>query len=152
MAIGDNLKRLRKEKGYTQAKLAELSDIKLGHISKLERNESDPKLTTLIKLMNALETTPDNLLLDTQSTGLTGMLKSYFNRANKLSAQDKGLLIQVIEKWLIADSLKQTIDQNFPEYFERNNDLDHEEMNQIKRHSIENLVDAEEEVEGLSKI
>ena len=151
MAIGENLKRLRKEKGYTQAKLAELSDIKLGHISKLERDESDPKLSTLVKLMNALEATPDSLLLDTQSTGLTGILKSYFNRASRLNARDKGLLIQVIEKWLIADSLKQTIDHNFPEYFERNDELDHDEMEQIKRHNIENLVDDEEEIEHMSK-
>ena len=43
MALGENLRRLRKEKGWTQHELAERAGIKLTHISTLEKVESDPQ-------------------------------------------------------------------------------------------------------------
>ncbi|WP_369817825.1 helix-turn-helix domain-containing protein, partial [Alcanivorax sp. HI0007] len=49
MALGENLKRLRKLAGLTQGELAAVADMKLGHISKLERNETDAKVSTIHK-------------------------------------------------------------------------------------------------------
>ncbi|WP_399495558.1 helix-turn-helix domain-containing protein, partial [Streptomyces sp. P9(2023)] len=44
MSIGENLKRIRRDKGWTQSELANNCGIRLGQISKIERNETDPKL------------------------------------------------------------------------------------------------------------
>ena len=43
MSIGENLKRLRRDKGWTQGELADNCGIRLGQISKIERDETDPK-------------------------------------------------------------------------------------------------------------
>lgn len=55
MKIEILLKKVRLEKGMTLEKLARLSGISKGHLSKIEREERDPKLTTLIQIALALK-------------------------------------------------------------------------------------------------
>ncbi|EOA2565072.1 helix-turn-helix domain-containing protein, partial [Vibrio vulnificus] len=64
MSIGENLKRLRRDKGWTQGELADNCGIRLGQISKIERNETDPKLSTIYAITKALDCTPNALLMD----------------------------------------------------------------------------------------
>ena len=57
------MKELRKKRGYTQQKLAELADVEYKHIQRLEsKNPCDIKLTTLNKLTKALKVGPAELL------------------------------------------------------------------------------------------
>ena len=52
----NRIKQLRKEYGYTQVKLAELSDIEDKHIQLLEsKKPSDAKISTLEKLAKAFK-------------------------------------------------------------------------------------------------
>ncbi|WP_197463351.1 helix-turn-helix domain-containing protein, partial [Alcanivorax sp. HI0007] len=74
MALGENLKRLRKLAGLTQGELAAVADMKLGHISKLERNETDAKVSTIHKLMEALNCSANDLLHVKGEAGLSQML------------------------------------------------------------------------------
>lgn len=53
-AIGALIKEKRKEKGLTQDQLAVLVSTKKQAISRLERNPSDIKLSTLLKISKAL--------------------------------------------------------------------------------------------------
>jgi transcriptional regulator with XRE-family HTH domain len=55
-------RRMRRHKGWTQGDLAERAGIKINHVSKLEQDETDPKLSTLYKLMHAFSCSPDSLL------------------------------------------------------------------------------------------
>lgn len=55
MKIEILVKKVRLEKGMTLEKLAKLSGISKGHLSKIEREERDPKLTTLIQIALALK-------------------------------------------------------------------------------------------------
>ena len=95
MALGENLRRLRKEKGWTQHELAERAGIKLTHISTLEKVESDPKLSTIIKLIGALECSPNDLLATDGPKGLAAGLRVAIEKAMRLPSQDKTLLLQV---------------------------------------------------------
>lgn len=54
MAIADNIKRIRKEKGITQKKLGELTNIAEPNIRKYENGKQNPKMETLIKIAKAL--------------------------------------------------------------------------------------------------
>lgn len=54
MAIGENIKRIRKEKGLTQKALGERCNISEGNIRKYESNRQKPKIETIQRIANAL--------------------------------------------------------------------------------------------------
>jgi len=56
------IKDLRNRKGFSQERLAEDSKLSLRTIQRIEKGESIPRGDTLIKLTQALEVTPDDLL------------------------------------------------------------------------------------------
>lgn len=55
MKIKILIKEKRKEKGITLETLSKLSGISKGHLSKIERQERDPKLSTIIQIALALK-------------------------------------------------------------------------------------------------
>lgn len=61
MKIEILVKKVRLEKNMTLETLAKLSGISKGHISKIERQERDPKLSTLIQIALALKVDIDKL-------------------------------------------------------------------------------------------
>mgnify|MGYP000188352887 CR=1 FL=1 len=63
-AFGQILKQLRKEKGFSQEKLAELCDLDRTYISMLERGKRQPTLTTIYVIGKVLDVYPP-LLIDT---------------------------------------------------------------------------------------
>ncbi|HEY8502045.1 MAG TPA: helix-turn-helix transcriptional regulator [Solirubrobacterales bacterium] len=60
--FGQNVRALRLEKGWTQEELAERSGLTPVQISRVERGVREVRLTTLLRLMSALETSPGRLL------------------------------------------------------------------------------------------
>lgn len=106
MSLGDNLKRLRRDKGLTQGELAEMSDIRLGHISKLERDIGDPKLSTIKKLCQALNVSYEALLLDPNDAGMTGIAKAIVERIENLPDNKKAIIIDVIDNYCASIGLK----------------------------------------------
>ena len=53
--FGKVITKLRKEKGLTQEKFAEIANINEKYYGKLERGESSPTLVYIIKICDALE-------------------------------------------------------------------------------------------------
>ena len=60
--LGDNIKRLMKENGYTQKQLAMRSQCTEAAISRYIRNEREPRIKILKNLAIALGVTVDELL------------------------------------------------------------------------------------------
>lgn len=112
MSIGENLKRIRRDKGWTQSELANHCGIRLGQISKIERNETDPKLSTIYAIIKALECTPNALLMDVSKTSLDAIMEIALERMHKLPDEDKEHLLAVIDKYCIAKSLQHMIEHN----------------------------------------
>lgn len=112
MSIDDNLKRLRRDKGWTQGELAEKCGIRLGQISKIERNDTDPKLSTIYALTTALNCTPNSLLLDVSNTSIDPLIEMALERVKNLPDEDKDHLLAVIDKYCIAMSLQHLITHN----------------------------------------
>ena len=54
--ITKNIKKVRLEKNLSQEKLASLSGLTKGYISKIEKSDRSPPLSTLSKIANALDT------------------------------------------------------------------------------------------------
>jgi len=58
-----NIKRLRLKKGFSQEKLARLSDISNNTLIKIEQGiAKEPTITTIIKIADALEVSIDDLV------------------------------------------------------------------------------------------
>ena len=64
VAVGERIRRIRKEQKMSQEKLAELIDVSTPHMSNIENGKTKFSLQVLIDLANSLNTTPDALLLD----------------------------------------------------------------------------------------
>ena len=62
--IGDNIKRLMKENGYTQKQLAIRSQCTEGAISRYVNNEREPSVKILKNLAISLGVTVDELIKD----------------------------------------------------------------------------------------
>jgi transcriptional regulator with XRE-family HTH domain len=58
------IREIRKSRGLTQAQLAELLDVEQGEISKLERNDRNPRLSTLQRVAEALSVEISDLFQD----------------------------------------------------------------------------------------
>lgn len=108
MSFGENLKRLRRDKGWTQAQLAKAADLKITHIPKLESDGGDPKLSSIYKLLGALGCTADTLLMDSEKVGIDAILNATIERAANLPEDNKRVIIDVIDKYCIAVGLEQS--------------------------------------------
>lgn len=62
MTVGENIKRLRKERGLTQKNLGELCGIAEPNIRKYENGKQNPKLETIEKIATALGVTAFDLM------------------------------------------------------------------------------------------
>lgn len=60
--FGRRLRAAREDKGWTQEELADRADLTSVQISRVERGVREVRLTTLLKLIAALEVKPDHLL------------------------------------------------------------------------------------------
>lgn len=60
--LGKNLLAARKRLGLTQEEVSNRSGVQAGEISRIERGERDPRVSTLKKLADAVEMPPGRLL------------------------------------------------------------------------------------------
>ena len=60
--IGDNLKEVRTRRLLTQVQLAEKSGVNQVTIARIERNQVDPRFSTMRRLARALDIDPTKLL------------------------------------------------------------------------------------------
>ncbi|MDO9478731.1 MAG: helix-turn-helix transcriptional regulator [Pseudohongiella sp.] len=110
MSLSENLQRLRKERGLNQDELSEQSGVSLTQISKIERSETDPRVSTIEKLAKALGCSMDEMLFNEASQGLSGLMKRAFERASKLDPLDKAALLKVINMACAGGTMIKTLD------------------------------------------
>jgi len=91
---------------WTQGELAKATGVKLGHISKLECDTLDPKISTVYKLINGLDCSADTLLLNNENTALSSILKAQYERVAKLPDENQRVLIDVLDKYCNAMGLQ----------------------------------------------
>ncbi|EAA4188792.1 helix-turn-helix transcriptional regulator [Salmonella enterica subsp. enterica] len=111
MSVGENLKRLRRDKGWTQGELAAESNIGLAQISKIEKDKTDPKLSTIYQLINALGCTADALLVDIEKSSIDSVMAMALDRIKQLPEKDKEILLTLIDKYCIAVSMQLLADR-----------------------------------------
>jgi transcriptional regulator with XRE-family HTH domain len=60
--FGENVRRARHERGWTQEDLSARTGLAVVQISRIERGKREIRLTTLIRLLEAFDMAPDALL------------------------------------------------------------------------------------------
>lgn len=65
--VGQRIRAIRKKRGMTQERLAELAEISPQHCSGIETGTAKVSLPALVKIANALNASMDELLLDSIS-------------------------------------------------------------------------------------
>ena len=96
--LGDNIRNYREQRGFTQEKLAELSNISEKHLSKIERGKINIKIDTLVNIADALGTSVDKLLLDASSYVEPDYISQITYHLSKLSRKDQERLLWHLEQ------------------------------------------------------
>jgi XRE family transcriptional regulator, regulator of sulfur utilization len=61
VALGEAIRALRFQRGWTQEELAHRIGITVGHLSKIERGHSNPRFLTVMKIARGLDIPPSDL-------------------------------------------------------------------------------------------
>ena len=105
MSLADNLKRLRKKRGWSQTQLAEQIGSHLSHINRIETGKYNPSLDVVQKLATVFDVTIDYLVSDTDEDFKEVRIedKNLMERIkliDSLEQDDKTALIRVIDSML----------------------------------------------------
>lgn len=99
-SVGINIKKYRLEKGLSQEKLAELTDLSSNYISMIERAEKTPSLTTLINIANALDVSTDMILYNVLNKHYLIKSSLVFDKVSKLSEEEQNRIYNIINVFL----------------------------------------------------
>lgn len=95
--LSENLKRLRREKGFTQETLADFLGVTFQSVSKWERGESYPDITMLPAIASFFGVTTDELL-GVDKTKKEEQIKKYTEEYDALYLKDTPKAFDIIEK------------------------------------------------------
>ncbi|MHB1651372.1 MAG: helix-turn-helix domain-containing protein [Desulfitobacteriaceae bacterium] len=69
MSIGERIKRLRKRKGWTQARLAKVTGLSASYISAIEEGRDHPRIKAIAIIASCLEISLQTLLEEKDTEG-----------------------------------------------------------------------------------
>ena len=115
-SLGQRLKKLREDKGFSKGKLAELVKIHYSQIGRYERDEASPSAEVLKNLANQLEISTDYLMNGTLEQIADNAIKdktliNQFNRISQLDNENKKIVISLIDAFLFKQEMKQKLAQ-----------------------------------------
>lgn len=94
-AIGLRIKLERKHQKYTQEQLAEILDISVEHLSRIENGAFSPSLSLIQKISNALNVPEENLLFGIEANNKSE--DDLIKRFRNLSDDKKSALFDIID-------------------------------------------------------
>ena len=74
--LGVRIRQLRRKKGWSQGEFSELCNIHRSHMGKIERGETNVRLSTLLTIAGTLETELETLLRGAEVSGKESALDS----------------------------------------------------------------------------
>ena len=95
-ALGERLKKYRRQKHYTQEQLAELANCAVSSVSHAERGTSQPSLQLLVRFCNLLDITVDQLLCDSLPIASGALEKDIAELLNGCSQKELKIIKDII--------------------------------------------------------
>ena len=96
-SIGKNIQKFRKKKGYTQEQLAEMVSLSPSYLSAIERGVYQISLEPLVKIMNCLDCTADDLFAEVINNGYKNRTSRLSDELEQLSLEEQSKIFDVIE-------------------------------------------------------
>ena len=96
-SIGQNIRKVRKQKKLRQEDLAEKAGISVTYVGALERGEKIPSLETFIAIANALEVSADVILCDVVTAGYEVKHSLISDKIERLPKRDAAIIYDVID-------------------------------------------------------
>ena len=95
--VGRRMSKRRKELGLKQYQVCEMIDVNYKYISNLETGRSVPSLDVIMRLCEALQTTPDYLLLGSDKGERIISDKTLTEKISALDSKSKAIVSGVID-------------------------------------------------------
>lgn len=101
--LGRRIADRRRELGLKQWQVNEMAELSDKYLSNIERASSVPSIDVLMKLCEALETTPDALLLGTQRKEVEqgGFAEAAAQKVKLMSAEQAKLALSLLD-WILT--------------------------------------------------
>ena len=95
--IGKRIAEYRRKKGLTQETLAEMIDVSAHYLSALERGIYNIKLETLVKILNILNCSADEIFCDVVNKSVNVRSNSLSKRLDELSTDEQAKIYDVVD-------------------------------------------------------
>lgn len=102
--VGSRIAKRRRALTMTQDNLAECTGLSNNYISNIENSRSIPSIETLVKLSQALDTTPDYFLLGTYKNAENPLVRGIEEKL-KLCSEKKLKLVDRFVNWIIDENV-----------------------------------------------
>jgi transcriptional regulator with XRE-family HTH domain len=111
-SLAERLREGRKNKQFSQQKLAEIANVHYTNIGKYERGEATPSATVLNKIAKALDISPDYLINGTIDDKANVEIKDQelllqFKRIDKMPEEKKHLLKEFLDAFIFKITVQQ---------------------------------------------
>lgn len=106
--IGNRIKELRLRNGFSQEKLAEMCNLAVSHVSRMESAKRHPSLECLVKLGDVLGVTVNVFLYGNQKNDLTGYQLYLLEIVEDCDNYEKKVIIDIVA------AAKKSIRENNP--------------------------------------
>ena len=95
--IGKRIHEFRKKKGITQEELSEAIDISPHYLSALERGIYNIKLETLVKILNILDCSADEVFFDVVNKSCAVTANRLSERLESLPTEEQEKILAVVD-------------------------------------------------------
>jgi len=114
MALHDNIKQLRKKKGWSQTELAEKISSHLSHVNRIETGKYKPSVDVLVRLADVFDVSLDALVRDSEVeiqevTVENKELAQRIKLLDSLEPEDRQALFRVIDSMLTKQKILKLI-------------------------------------------
>lgn len=119
MKLGNNLKELRESKGYTQQQMADLIHTHRTGYSKMENNQQDVPVDSLVLIAKNFGITIDDIVFYNERNGVPKEVsiedKAILEKLqliNELEEEEKSILLKLIETFVSKKRFKDFLQKN----------------------------------------
>lgn len=103
--VGRRIQKYREKMGLKQEELAERVELSCNYLSAIEREVKTPKLSTLIRIVNELGVSADEILEDVLDVGVRTRCTKLEEQLDALPLKEKQKILHVMEV-MIEDAKK----------------------------------------------
>ncbi|WP_286152849.1 helix-turn-helix domain-containing protein [Sporofaciens musculi] len=103
--LGKRIQKYREKAGMTQEVLAEQVGVSWNHLGAIERGVKTPKLETLVRIINVLEVSADDVMLDVLRVGRKAQCTRIEEKLQRLPKEKQDKILRILD-FLIEEEEK----------------------------------------------